>query len=95
MNAQLKNFMSKHWADMLAGEQCMAWKDPDIWGDNYQMDADHAEDSVMSYLSCIEQNEELKDMYCLVIDDVDWEALKEEAVKQATVEWNTAKETAQ
>lgn len=93
MSIQLKNFMSKNWAGMLADEQIMAWKDPDIWGYNYQMDADHAEESVRCYLSDIEENEELKDVYRLIINGVDWEALKEEAVKLATIEWKAAKET--
>ena len=93
MNTQLKNFMSKHWAGMLADEQIMAWTDTDIWGEHYQMDAEHAEESVMFYLSDVEENEELKDVYRLVINDVDWEALKEEAVKLANVQWNTPKET--
>ena len=93
MNTQLRNLMSKYWAGTLASEQIMAWNDPDIWGYNYQMDADHAEESVRYFLSDVEENEELKDVYRLIIDAVDWEELKEEAVKIATVEWNAAKET--
>lgn len=95
MKTELRNLISKHWAGMLADEQIMAWKDPDIQGYNYQMDVDHVEERVRYYLSNVEENEELKDVYRLIIDDVDWEALKEEVLKEATSQWHIEKGTAQ
>jgi len=95
MKTLLKQIMSKHWAGMLVGEQIDAWADEDLWGENYQMDTAHVEESVRYYLSDVEESEELKDLYCLFIDHVDWQALKEEVMKLAIVKWNNQKETTQ
>jgi hypothetical protein len=91
MNTKLRQFMVKHWAGMLADEQIDAWANEDLWGENYQMDAAHVEESVRYFLGEVEEKTELIDMYELFIDDVDWEALKDAALKIAVEEWNNPK----
>ena len=89
--SKLHLLMVKHWAGMLADEQIDAWANEDIWGENYQMDAAHVEESVRYFLAEVEEKTELTDMYELFIDDVDWEALKDAALKIAVEEWNNPK----
>jgi extradiol dioxygenase family protein len=95
MKTTIKNVMTKHWLDMLVSEQLEAWGDEDIWGKNYQMDAAHAEESVRYYIKEVEDNEELRDVYGLIIDCVDWQALKEEVLKEATLQWHVKQELEQ
>ena len=87
MKTLIKGLMEKYWLDMLADEQLEAWKSPDICGENYRMDAEHAEDSVRFFLDEVEEDGELEDLWRLVIHFADWKRLADRAVEAATVRW--------
>ena len=79
----LDHIIAKHWEGMLVDEQMDAWAYEDLWGENYLMDAAHAEESVKYFLSEVEETTEVKDLYSLLIDYVDWQDLVKRVQKAA------------
>tara|TARA_R110000824_G_scaffold361817_1_gene549719 strand:+ start:157 stop:453 length:297 start_codon:yes stop_codon:yes gene_type:complete len=91
----LDKFMQKHWAGYLADWQKDQW-DEDVTSslpDDNMLTPLGTEELVYDFIGNVEENKEVKDIYPLIWDSIDWKKLTKDAIRIAKKECRE-KETA-
>ena len=85
----LDKFMQKHWAGYLADWQKDQW-DEDVTSsapDDNMLTPIGTEELVYDFIGNVEENKEVKDIYPLIWDSIDWKKLTKDAIRIAKKEY--------